>query len=249
MINQVQNNYQGNNDIINSFTIKLSDLLGSIQTDQIICANRNYTDIIAITKPNKFIPVNEYLPVMEPMGEWYCSMSCALLIKDSRGKLSIENGFLAKWVDEECLFWYEDDAIDNVVAWMPYPKRQPTKSKRELIADLQKNHNPLQKTLWTPDLKSEQQIHSPDCFTSVKAGVPPMYNRGNDEIQSDTVLVEYEYSTANGIFTGLATSKIYLDKESEDLKWDNSDFYSKHSFVLDVIQWIYLPEDILNHLT
>lgn len=227
---------------------KEASLLANLQKDQITCATGDYSDIVAIPYPTTFISIQEHLPSLELNGEWYCSPTCMLLVQDSRGQISIEYGFLAKWTDDDHLFWYEDDAIENVIGWMPYPKERPTESKLVLIKRLNSKyakHDHKKDVYWSLDLLGEINIHAPDCFMPVKLGIPPLHIEKDKTIESDVYLVEYEYNTANGVFTGLSTAKLIFDKESDSIKWDNSNFYPRHSFTRDVINWKKLPIDVL----
>jgi hypothetical protein len=227
---------------------KEASLLANLQKDQFTCATGDYSDIMAIPKPTTFISVKEHLPSLELNGEWYCSPTCMLLVKDSSGQISIEYGFLAKWTDDDQLFWYEDDAIENVIGWMPYPKERPTESKSILIKRLitkYDKHDHNKNVYWSLDLLGEIHIRNPECFMPVTIGIPPLHIEKEMTIESDVYLVEYEFSTANGNFTGLSTAKLIFNKESDSIQWDNSNFYSRHSFTRDVINWKKLPIDVL----
>lgn len=72
-----------------------------------------------------FIRADQYLPSMSDSGDWYTSRHYLLLVerKSQQGsELIVESGFLAKWKDEDYLFWYENDAIEKVIGWMPMPE-------------------------------------------------------------------------------------------------------------------------------
>lgn len=232
------------NSVMNQLSQKEGSLITDITTDQITCANADYSDVIVIPKPITFISVKEHLPTMELDGDWYYSPTCLLLTQGSDEQFSVEHGFLAKFTDDDHLLWYEDDSIENVVGWMPYPKEQPTESKTALIRKLLLQHDHKKEVYWSLNFKEERSIPAPDCFMSVVHGLPPLYIEKEGYIVSDVYLVEYEYGTANGVFTGISTAKLIFDKDAETLKWDRSGFFHRHTFPRDVINWKKLPMDI-----
>ena len=81
-----------------------------------------------------FIPVNKYLPIMHDNSDNYSSFSCMLLTENKDGQSDITTGFLMKFKDGTNYFWYNHDAIDNVVGFMPLPNtKMGTHSKQKRI--------------------------------------------------------------------------------------------------------------------
>lgn len=210
---------------------------------QISCATSDYSDVVVIPKPITFISVHEYLPSLELNGDLYATPTCILLVQESNGKFSIEQGFLAKWTDEDHLFWYEDDAIDNVVGWMPYPASCPKEPKLELIKKLQESPDTKGDIYWNPDFTSSKELNDPESFMHVSHGLPPLHKETSLTIESDVFIVEYEYNTVNGIFTGLATSKLVFEKESQQLEWEDT-FSYRHANSCRVARWKKIPIDV-----
>lgn len=232
-------------DTVNLLLDKEATLLRDLPKDSITCATGDYSDIVVIPNPSTFLSVKDHLPALDSGEEWFCSPTCMLLTQSPSGDMSIKYGLLAKWVDDDQLFWYEDDVIENVVGWMPYPKQCPSESKADLINALIAHHDHNKDVYWSLDLLSENNILAPDCFMSATFGIPPLHITTETTIESDVYLVEYEYGTANGVYTGLSTAKLVFDKATGSIKWDNSKFYAQHSFTRDVINWKKLPPDVI----
>lgn len=78
------------------------------------------------TDITEFVSPDLYLPNMDDNGDWFTSNHHLLLVerKLPTGELVhyLESGFLAKWKDEDYLFWYDNDAIEKVIGWMPLPE-------------------------------------------------------------------------------------------------------------------------------
>lgn len=77
------------------------------------------------TPITEFVSPELFLPSMDDNSDWYTSTHQLLLVerKSSTGELVhyVESGFLAKWKDENYVFWYDTDAIEKVIGWMPMP--------------------------------------------------------------------------------------------------------------------------------
>lgn len=81
-------------------------------------------DKVLTDKITAFVSPNLYLPIMFDSTDWYTSEHQLLLVESivkGEKKHSIENGFLAKWKDDDDFFWYNTDQISNVIGWMPLP--------------------------------------------------------------------------------------------------------------------------------
>ncbi|MBF4453957.1 hypothetical protein IRT38_00815 (plasmid) [Acinetobacter sp. SK-43] len=209
----------------------------------VACMTPDYSDVVTIPQPTTFVAVQELLPAMEDNDDWFVSPTCVLLVQDSTGELSIEQGFLAKWKDDDHLFWYEDDVITNVIGWMPYPDEATRESKLSLIKKLKESRVSQTGTYWTPDLLAVKDNTQTENFLHIGQGLPPLYKETDLTIESDVVIVEYEYNTVNGIFTGLATSKLVFDKETQQLEW-NDTFSFRHANSCRVSRWKKLPLDV-----
>lgn len=84
-----------------------------------------------------FIPVAKYLPIMHDNNDNYSSSTCLLLIQPKGSeKCDITTGFLMKFKDGTNYFWYNHDAIENVIGFKPLPgTKMGTVSKNKRIGN------------------------------------------------------------------------------------------------------------------
>lgn len=81
-----------------------------------------------------FIPVSKYVPIMHDNSDNYSSFDYLLLTENKNGESDITTGFLIKFKDGTEYFWYNHDAINNVVGFMPLPStKMGTHSKEKRI--------------------------------------------------------------------------------------------------------------------
>lgn len=68
-----------------------------------------------------FIPVSKYIPIMHDNSDSYSSFDCMLLTRNKDGVSDITTGSLMKWKDGTDYFWYNHDAVSDVIGFMPLP--------------------------------------------------------------------------------------------------------------------------------
>lgn len=230
----------------------VAELRKSLLPEQFLCADAQYKNLLISTNSSVFLPVDQCLPVIEACGEWFTSQTVVLLTC-SNGKYEVESGFLARWNDEDNLFWYENDAITNVVAWMPYPKTLTLESKKaldsfvssnstlSLIENLLIESKDYKKQYWMADLSGSCVLPDPSKFLNIQSGLPPLSAKTETGYESDVCLVEYQYGTANGPENAVSTAKLCFESENNYLYWDTSAFAHQHYHSSNVVAWKNLP--------
>lgn len=232
-------NVHAGNDQLESVGRKAETLLAISHPAELICATHDYANVLQLNHNNSFISVEKALPLVDLNGEWYCSPTLLVLIESSNGTHKIQQGFLAKWTDDSSFFWYEDDQINNVIAWMPMPKTFSYGDTYSLAKDLILK-TPDANSFWSVDFMSVNNFPCGNLL-SVSQGIPPLTHEIEDSLESQTCLVIYEYGTPNGVFSDTSTSKMILRKGSSKPYWDKSEFYHLHESIRDVIEWMPIP--------
>lgn len=217
-----------------------TELQPSLRPGEFLCVDSKYKKLVTLADSSVFLPVDQYLPLMDANDEWFTSPTVVLLTCYN-GKYEIEPGFLARWNNEDNLFWYEDDVITNVVAWMPYPRTFSLGTTLSLIEKLlseSKNHKNL---YWMADLSGSNELPDPSKFLNIQSGLPPLSVKTDSGFESDVCLVEYEYGTANGPVSAVSTAKLCFESENDYLYWDTSAFSGRHYHSSKVVAWKKLP--------
>lgn len=211
--------------------------------NQALCASPDYKELIVLDAPESFLPVDTYLPVMELNDDWYCSETCILLTRNADGIHEIQYGVLAKWLDEDHLFWYEYDAIYNVVGWMPYyiTANETTLSKlHKLLKQTQGVHD----SMWTANLSAVDTIKDNRHWIDVNDYIPVLHHETEKTICSDQMMVKFGRNTVNGVLTGYSNAKLVYDHESCGLYWDMSAFDYRYHSTCKVLEWRPMPSTL-----
>lgn len=210
-----------------------------ISDKQICCIKGDYSDVAVIHRNGTFLNPKEYLPFLHDMTEWYCSSTC-LLLKRSGSKLRVMQGFLARWKDEQNMFWYEDDVIENVIGWLPQPELLKNIPSAIPCSNLKKNTT--DRSYWTIGLDAVGELPNQYGLMDAKKTIPPLLKESKQHLESIPCVVQYEYSTANGMQTDCAISSYSYKKESKQGDWDLSNFDYLHHSLCEVTAWMPLPK-------
>lgn len=117
---------------------KLDALLGETTKEHDLWLVENGQPVAAGQYPKDmkgFIPVSKYLPIMHDNNDNFGSTTCLVLTQSKQTKeYDITSGFVMKFKDGTDIFWYNHDAINNVVGFMPMPEtKMGTHSKNSRI--------------------------------------------------------------------------------------------------------------------